>query len=106
MQVQREAAKLNDHQPHLPRNVREEAWQHVLRRRAVVRRVDQAMSGVRPRGIHQLEEADSEALVRPALAPWVLHYNLAIVRHATLARLVDAASVLSDRRANDTDGKR
>eukprot|EP00966_Prymnesium_polylepis_P316203 7306130-Prymnesium_polylepis.2 len=106
VEVERERAKLDDHELHRLRQVREQARQHHLRWRAVQRSVDEPVRRVRRCAVEQVEQPHGETLVRPAAAVRQRERPDAAVRHAPLARLREAAAVLRDARAEHADRER
>ena len=94
-QMQGERAELDDDEVHVPRQMREQARQHVLRGGRVLRGIDKCRPAARPRCLEELDQANGEPLVwLRLLRPLQLHRHGAVEEHAPLARLVDAPAIL------------
>ena len=106
-QMQGERAELDHDEAHVPRQVRKQARQHVLRRGPVLRGIDKRRMAARPRCLEQLDQTDGEPLVRlRLLRPLQLDRHGAVEEHAPVAWLVEAPAILRDRRSDHADGER
>ena len=105
LEVKGHAAKLEDHDVQRGWKMREEARQRILCRCRIKCGVIYLMGTVWPRVVHVLEKSHRKALERPYVRLTPPHECAVhtIVSHASFVRLVEAASVLSDRGAEHTN---